>query len=124
MIFEVVRYNAYEVNGLNYIEKFENKFTTFDYFAVDFDDKNIILHNKKLPLGYISNCIANLSKEDDTNMLIQSDKINQHWQKLKLGGYSRNLFQNIFADIYIMIGYMQTLEPFKYFDIEKSKDTV
>lgn len=109
---------------LNYIEKFESKITTFDYFAVDFDDKNIILHNKKSPLGYISNCIANLPKEDATNLLIHSGKINQHWQKLKLDGYSRKLFQNIFADTNKMIDYMQTLEPFKYFDVEKSRDTI
>lgn len=124
MTFTTKWYNIYEVTTLNYIEKFESKITTFDYFAVDFDDKCIILHNKKLPLGYISNCIANLSKDDVTNLLIHSGKINQHWQKLKLDGYSRKLFQNIFADINKMIDYMQTLKPFKYFDVDKSRDTI
>lgn len=109
---------------LSYIERYESKITTFDYFAIDFDDKNIILGNKKFPLGYISNCIANLSKENTTNLLIHSGKINRHWQGLKLNGYSRKLFMDIFAGINKMIDYMQALEPFKYFDIEKSRTTV
>lgn len=109
---------------LSYIERYENKITTIDYFAVDFDEKNIILNNEKLPLGYISNCIANLPKEFATNLLIHSGKINRHWQELKLNGYSRKLFMDIFADINKMIDYMQSLEPFKYFDIEKSRTTV
>ena len=103
---------------LSYIERYENKITTIDYFAVDFDEKNIILNNEKLPLGYISNCIANLPKKFATNLLIHSGKINRHWQELKLNGYSRKLFMDIFADINKMIDYMQSLEPFKYFDIE------
>ena len=109
---------------LNYIERYENKITTFDYFAVDIDDKNIILNNEKHPLGYISNCIANLPKEFATNLLIHSGKINHHWQELKLNGYSRKSFIDIFADINKMIDYMQSLEPFKYFDIEESRATV
>lgn len=57
-------------------------------------------------------------------MLIHSGKINRHWQELKLNGYSRKLFMDIFVDINKMIDYMQSLEPFKYFDIEKSRATV
>lgn len=106
---------------LSYIKRYENKITTIDYFAVDFDEKNIILNNEKLPLGYISNCIANLPKEFATNLLIHSGKINRHWQELKLNGYSRKLFMDIFADINKMIDYMQSLEPFKYFDIENQE---
>lgn len=109
---------------LSYIEKYESKITTFDYFAVDFDEKNIILNTNKLPLGYISNCIANLSKEVTTDLLIQSGNINQHWQKLKLNGYSKKLFMDIFADINKMIDYMKSIEPFKNFDIENSRNTV
>ena len=109
---------------LSYIERYESKITTFDHFAVDFDDRNIIVCNKKFPLGYRSNCIANLPKEDATKMLIHSGKINRHWQELKLNGYSRKLFMDIFVDINKMIDYMQSLEPFKYFDIEKSRATV
>lgn len=109
---------------LSYIERYENKITTIDYFAVDFDEKNIILSSDKLPLGYTSNCIANISKEITTHLLILSGKINQHWQKLKLNGYSRKLFMDIFADTNKMIDYMQSLEPFKYFDIEKSRMTI
>ncbi len=109
---------------MSYIEKYESKITTFDYFAIDFDQKNIFLNSEKLPLGYISNCIANLSKDVDTNLLIHSGKINQHWQKLKLDGYSRNLFMDILTDINKMIDYMQSLEPFKYFDIIKSRTAV
>lgn len=109
---------------MSYIEKYESKITTFNYFAIDFDEKNIFLNSEKLPLGYISNCIANLSKDVATNLLILSGKINQHWQKLKLNGYNRNLFMEILADINKMIDYMQSLEPFKYFDIEKSSTTV
>lgn len=112
------------MNKLNYIERYESKITTFDYFAVDIDDKNIILNNEKHPLGYISNCIANLPKEFATNLLIHSGKINHHWQELKLNGYSRKSFIDIFADINKMIDYMQSLEPFKYFDIEESRATV
>ena len=109
---------------LNYIERYESKITTFDYFAVDIDDENIILNNEKYMLGYISNCIANLPKEYTTNLLIHSGKINHHWQELKLKGYSRKLFMDIFADINKMIDYMQLLEPFKYFDMEESRATV
>ena len=109
---------------MSYIERYESKITTFDHFAVDFDDRNIIICNKKFPLGYMSNCIANLPKEDATKMLIHSGKINRHWQELKLNGYSRKLFMDIFVDINKMIDYMQSLEPFKYFDIEKSRATV
>ena len=109
---------------MNYIERYESKITTFDYFAVDIDDENIFLNNKKYPLGYISNCIANLPKEFVTNLLIHSGKINHHWQELKLNGYSRKLFMDIFADINKMIDYMQSIEPFKYFDIEESRATV
>lgn len=112
------------MKDLSYIEKYESKITTFNYFAIDFDEKNIFLNSEKLPLGYISNCIANLSKDVATNLLILSGKINQHWQKLKLNGYNRNLFMEILADINKMIDYMQSLEPFKYFDIEKSSTTV
>lgn len=112
------------MKDLSYIEKYESKITTFDYFAIDFDQKNIFLNSEKLPLGYISNCIANLSKDVDTNLLIHSGKINQHWQKLKLDGYSRNLFMDILTDINKMIDYMQSLEPFKYFDIIKSRTAV
>ena len=112
------------MNKLNYIERYESKITTFDYFAVDIDDENIFLNNKKYPLGYISNCIANLPKEFVTNLLIHSGKINHHWQELKLNGYSRKLFMDIFADINKMIDYMQSIEPFKYFDIEESRATV
>ena len=109
---------------MNYIERYESKITTFDYFAVDIDDENIILNNEKYMLGYISNCIANLPKEYTTNLLIHSGKINHHWQELKLKGYSRKLFMDIFADINKMIDYMQLLEPFKYFDMEESRATV
>ena len=109
---------------MNYIERYESKITTFDYFAVDIDDENIILNNEKYMLGYISNCIANLPKEFVTNLLIHSGKINHHWQELKLKGYSRKLFMDIFADINKMIDYMQLLEPFKYFDMEESRATV
>lgn len=112
------------MNKLNYIERYESKITTFDYFAVDIDDENIFLNNKKYPLGYISNCIANLPKEFVTNLLIHSGKINHHWQELKLNGYSRKPFIDIFADINKMIDYMQSIEPFKYFDIEESRATV
>lgn len=53
----------------------------------------------------MSNCIANLPKEDATKMLIHSGKINRHWQELKLNGYSRKLFMDIFVDINKMIDY-------------------
>ena len=70
------------MKGLSYIERYESKITTFNYFAVDFDDRNIIICNKKFPFGYMSNCIANLPKEDATKLLIHSGKINRHWQQI------------------------------------------
>ena len=33
---------------LNYIERYESKITTFDYFAVDIDDENIIYQNTSI----------------------------------------------------------------------------
>ena len=42
------------VKKLNYIERYESKITTFDYFAVDIDDENIILNNEKYMLALFS----------------------------------------------------------------------
>ena len=109
---------------MNFIEKYEEGLHTFSFFSADFNQKNIILNNTEYPLGYVSQSVANIPKDEMDKLLRWGAVIMDYHRFVNTLGYHRKEFIDFYRKLQEMFCFLKSFQIFSFFDFEMSMQLI
>ena len=100
------------------IEKYEEGIHDLEFFSADFKTGSMMIDNKEYPIGYISCCAANISKEKMDRLVIYGGMMKQCYFRMKYFGYDRKEYREIYAMAKEMLEMMKEYRVFDCFDFD------
>ena len=100
------------------IEKYEEGIHDLEFFSADFKTGSMMIDNKEYPIGYISCCAANISKEKMDRLVIYGGMMKQCYFRMKYFGYDRKEYRDIYAMAKETLGMMKEYRVFDCFDFD------
>ena len=100
------------------IEKYEEGIHDLEFFSADFKNGSMMIDNKQYPIGYISCCAANISKEKMDRLVVYGGMMKQCYFRMKYFGYDRKEYREIYAMAKEMLEMMKEYRVFDCFDFD------
>ena len=109
---------------MNFIEMPNEGYHIYNRFSADYSDHTVRLNNKDYPLGSVSKMVANISKDDMTELLVLGAEPRRIYDEIHFLGYDRDRFIAQKDAILKMLSFMKRFEIFKCFDHDESKELI
>ena len=100
------------------IEKYEEGIHDLEFFSADFKNGSMMIDNKEYPIGYISCCAANISKEKMDRLVVYGGMMKQCYFRMKYFGYDRKEYREIYTMAKETLGMMEEYRVFDCFDFD------